>query len=502
MAERDAMLDDSGIAGGRRSGAAITTAVAVVLGAAAIVQARAYWPGLMTWDAIRQYDQATSGDFDDWHPPAMEYLWRQLGAFGSGPAPMLVLQLLLYWSGFALLIGRASASRRHGLAVGLAAAALLPISLALFGAVLKDCLMAGALLTATGLLAWRLPGEGSAARARSPSRRGDAVLRFGVVLLCLFAATLRFNALFASLPLVMAVLPGALARTPSRRVLGGLVATVLLFAAMPLANRAIGAAPSGVELSLVMFDLGGITEGSGVDMFPPLPAGKPVADPVAVNRRCYSPVKWDPYSWWVAEPCPIGFEAMRRLLAARHSGPYRLWLGAIAAHPLAYAVHRLRHFNINARFIVADEVERPVQVATIPNIWGYHETPGPALAAIDAAAVGSASTPFGWPAWWMAVALAALILAPGLDCAPLAVPLALSALLYGLDYLVFSVAAELRYHLWTMIAASIAAVLVTADLIRDGASRTTVLRSAVAASIPILVGLLCALARAGLITVR
>ena len=54
--------------------AALLLAMALV-GAA---QAYAYAPGLMTWDSIRQYGQALSGDFDDWHPPAMEWLWRQL----------------------------------------------------------------------------------------------------------------------------------------------------------------------------------------------------------------------------------------------------------------------------------------------------------------------------------------------------------------------------------------------------------------------------------------
>ena len=44
----------------------------MVMAFAAAVQAWAYWPGLMTWDAIRQYGQAIDGDFDDWHPPAME----------------------------------------------------------------------------------------------------------------------------------------------------------------------------------------------------------------------------------------------------------------------------------------------------------------------------------------------------------------------------------------------------------------------------------------------
>src|SRR5258706_8311610 len=151
-------------------------AIAGVLALVAAVQAAAYWPGLMTWDAIRQYDQALSGEFDDWHPPAMEWLWRQFIPIHTGPAPMLVLQLLLYWGGFALLAGWALRERRRGLAVALAACALLPIPLALMGAVLKDCLMAGALLMATGLLAWSRPGR-------------DAWLRALAILLLLCAAT-------------------------------------------------------------------------------------------------------------------------------------------------------------------------------------------------------------------------------------------------------------------------------------------------------------------------
>ena len=70
-----------------------------LLAAAAIVQAAAYWPGIMPWDAVRQYGQALSGEFDDWHPPAMEWLWRQFIPLKAGPAPMLVLQMTLYWAG-------------------------------------------------------------------------------------------------------------------------------------------------------------------------------------------------------------------------------------------------------------------------------------------------------------------------------------------------------------------------------------------------------------------
>ena len=43
--------------------------------------------------------------------------------------------------------------------------------------------------------------------------------------------------------------------------------------------------------------------------------------------------------------------------------------------------------------------------------------------------------------------------------------LAGSALLYGAGYAVFSVAAELRYYLWTMIALALALTIFVSDLI-------------------------------------
>ncbi|MDB5713291.1 MAG: hypothetical protein JWO15_688 [Sphingomonadales bacterium] len=424
---------------------AISLAIIVLL--AAIVQASAYWPGLMTWDAIRQYDQALSGDFDDWHPPAMGWLWRQFSTAQAGPSPMLILQLSLYWTGFALLAARALRADRWGLAIALTVAALMPISLALMGAVLKDCLMAGALLSASGLLAWVRPGR-------------DAWLRAIAFALIFAAATLRFNAALACLPLAVALLPRRFHATWMRIAGCSVIMGLILFCVMPTANRLIGARSSGVETSLILFDLGGITEFSGVDVFPALP----VANPVAVNHHCYSPVKWDPYSWWVDEPCPIGFELVRATLKTRHESATLLWIGAILAHPVAYAEHRLDHFNINTRFLVHDEIERPVQVTSVTNIWGYQVTPGLALATLDRAALAMAATPFGWPITWLAIALGVVIAAPGLPSRNLALPLALSALFYGSGYLVVSVASEIRYHLWTMLAAAIACVFTISDV--------------------------------------
>ncbi len=428
----------------------------ILLGAAlllvALLGAAAYWPGIMTWDAVRQYGEALDGHYDDWHPPAMDWLWRQLLVIHHGPSPMLCLQLALYWGGFAGLVAWALRLRRSGLAITLTFAAMMPIPLALMGAVLKDCLMAGALVAVTALLAWL------------PERRGWG-LRLAAFALLVGAATLRFNALPACLPLMVAILPP---RWWQRRWRFGATligCTLILALAMPVANRLLKAEPSGVGLSLVIFDLAGITYYSAADNFPDID----VQNRVAVNARCYSPVRWDHYAWWSPEACAIQFEDIGDAFEDAGQSPYRFWLGAVAAHPLAYARHRLAHFNINSRFLVHDDVERAVQAESAPNKWGFNVTPNAVLATIDTLAQWSGRTPLGWPICWMALALGTLILAPGLPTRRVIVPVALSALLYGLGYLPASVAAELRYHLWTMLAALIAALLALADL-RGGAA--------------------------------
>jgi hypothetical protein len=412
---------------------------------AAAATAFAYWPGLMTWDAVHQYGEALSGDFTDWHPPAMQWLWRRLVAVSPGSAPMLLLQLGLYWGGLALLASAARMRGRPRLGWALLGCGLLPLGPALTGAVLKDCLMAGALLAATGLIAAR--------------RHPVTVAAAGALLL--FAAMLRFNGCAAAAPLAVALLPQAWRRTVPRAIVTAVAATAVLASAMPLADRLIGARPSGVGLSLVIFDLGGITEHAGVSVFPPALG---VRSPVTVNHGCYRAEKWDSYSDWVSPECPLGFTAWNDAATSAGVKPYATLLHAVLTHPLAYARHRLTHFAINTRLIpLPDTVERPVQVVDAPNPWGFHILPSRVQTALDRFAVFGAHTPLGWPILWIALALGSLIAGRRSREARLIVPLASSALLYGGSYLVVSVASELRYHLWTELAALIATVLVIAE---------------------------------------
>ena len=208
-----------------------------------LVTACAYWPGLMSWDPVRQYGEALSGRIDDWHPPAMQWLWRRLIAIDAGPAPMLVLQLALYWGGIAGLAAALRSRGRIGTGWAIVACGFWPLGLALTGMILKDCLMTGALLVAAAALAHRQNGA------------GPITALIGITML-VGAATLRFNAFAACMPLMVAFMPGAWRSTLPRLALASALSIAALMAVMPVANRMIGAAPSGVELSLVIFRSG------------------------------------------------------------------------------------------------------------------------------------------------------------------------------------------------------------------------------------------------------
>ena len=412
------------------------------------ITVEAFSPGIMTWDSVRQYDQALSGRFDDWHPPAMEALWRVLVPLHQGPVLMFVLQIALYWAGAAMLAIWAWRARRPWLAAALVAAASMPAALAIMGAVVKDCLMAGGLLAATGIA------------ALVEDRRAASWRAMGLALL-IGASTLRFNAFLATAPIGYALLPPAWHATWLRRLAVTAALTLTMVAALPVANRLLEAERSGVELSLVIFDLGGITEHAGADAFPPIEG---VRRPVAANHRCYTPVKWDSYSWWVDPLCPLEFYDIQDWFAEHRVNPELFWARAIMSHPVAYAAHRLAHFNSLTRFLVHRESEVAGQIEDAPNRWHYRVSDNAARRTINGYAALFSGTPVEWPIVWIALALGTLTIAPHLPGARTSVPVATSSALYGIGYSVVSVASELRYHLWTMIAAAIAGAIVTADL--------------------------------------
>ena len=411
-----------------------------------------YWPGIMIDDARWQYQQAIDNAYEDWHPPLMAWIWRRLMFLQPGPGPMLLLQLALLWGGTALIAWWAVQKGRPRLAVALALTGWLPVPMALSGTVTKDCLMAGALMMATGL---------ALVRGLADTRIKRLAASLASCVLIVFAAALRLNAVFACVPLLLAILPEQLTRTTPRMLASGIVTTLLLLAVGPAINAALRAEDTDVDLSLIIFDLGGITEHSGVSVFPDLG----IPDPVATNHRCYDPIGWDSYSNWAKAPCPLGFEPFQNKKDEGDLSPVSIWLQAILHHPLAYAEHRLTHFNLATSFIVRREPASPAWLQSAPNPWGYSVKSRAVIPALTASADASTKTPLGWPIFWISLALAAALAGATARMPKVVIALAASACVYGLSFLIVGVAVGMRYYFWTISGGAVAAVLVLGELI-------------------------------------
>lgn len=62
-----------------------------------------FYPGSLSVDSRDQLNQALANRYNDWHPPIMAWVWRQLLWIKAGPQPMLLLHLGMFWGGLYLI---------------------------------------------------------------------------------------------------------------------------------------------------------------------------------------------------------------------------------------------------------------------------------------------------------------------------------------------------------------------------------------------------------------
>ena len=181
----------------------IVIAAIIAVGLATVVHG--YWPGVMIDDARWQYQQAVDNAYEDWHPPLMAWIWRRLMLLQPGPAPMLVVQLSLYWAGLTPdrslgLSPARSPARRRGGPRRLVARLTCPYRNGDEG--LPD-------------------GRGACLRNRtdpvgargSPHAGNEPHYQVAALAALMFAAALRFNAFLACVPLALAAVPRPFTRT-------------------------------------------------------------------------------------------------------------------------------------------------------------------------------------------------------------------------------------------------------------------------------------------------
>ena len=414
------------------------------------------FPGFFTSDSLGQLAQARQGQYSDWHPPVMAWLWRQIEHLLPGKPGMLALQLMLLWTGIFLC---ASAITRN-----LAARCVLALALFFFppvfgwaGAITKDSLMLGAALVGTGLVM----------RLADARRRTQDTALWGAGLAFVAVCAFRHNGLF--LLAGLALLAGVL-RYPQcgmRRA----VATCLLLFFVPatlgqLLNRALIDTPSYPLASLLSFDISGIAVAQSGDAA--FSARYQDAASVALLRpghqlaelnRWHKPEDWlslatkNPDEMQSEPPVPAVWDA-QRLQALKV-----LWRELVQRYPADYLGHRL---NVSLSLLA----------------WGDRLVSDPACFRDRGDSAGAQIDDrnnlhkiLGWRVnWlvqetpllkpWLYYVLAGLLLGAAVTFRPprwqLAAGLCVSGLLHETALFFLSPAAEYRYSAWMMVATLLA----------------------------------------------
>lgn len=426
------------------------------------------YPGLMTNDSVNQYAEALSGRYTDWHPPVMAWLFSVLLRIHAGPAPLFVLHLAAYWAGWWLL---ADATRRSGhanLAFLVLLAGLFPTFVFLNASLTKDVGMAAAWLPAVAWLYWY----------RAQGRRVPLLAALAIAALLAYGTLVRSNAVFALGPvLLLAWAPAGWLRS-TRLMVAAVVIAIVAIPLTQLANRILFHPVERQPVhSLFLFDLAGI---AAQERDPSLLAPRAHLSAEEL-RRCYTPYWWDSFSPWGS--CAGKVARPDTDHATHGEGLPMQWVRTIAAHPVAYAIHRLKHFNSELMFAVPLKHIRltPEYRADNPTFKPL-ETVTPRDVRFDLVRKNPTVWPVTWVAWAL-VLLAFLARAEASAGVLLARTLSVSALAYAGAYLVIGVATDIRYHYWTVLAA-VVATLAVLPLLADGLRRRS----------PVLIGGLAAVA--------
>jgi len=410
-------------------------------------------PGAASYDALYVYEDAYAGKYGDWQPPLFGVIWLWLEhLFGTGAVAINGPTLTFYWLAFFLLfLGlRRTGTRLAWLALLLP---LAPPLLVLQGIVWRDVVFSTLWVLSAALVF-------AASDRPAPVRLAATVV---ALLLFVLGFWLRPNAIFAAVPLFAYIVWPQNFRW-KRLFLSAVPVCLVLQGSASLINYSwLNAVERHPTHSIMVFDLAGISQFTGQNVFP-------VADwtpeqITKVTTQCYDPGYWDSV-WWMRADCAF---IMKRLDgdspgSARIFGTPALtsaWIAAIEAHPLAYLQHRLAHFRmvmLARTMVMFDHTDDP----TLRFAFTGNDTYKAFSTAMHWL---QDNTPLFYGLPWLllagAVLLIGLVVQDGRAKAAI-LGLSMSGVIFTLTYLPFGVAAEYRYVYWTVFSGLVAGLIALA----------------------------------------
>ena len=311
-------------------------------------------PGLMTQDSMDLLGEARRGTYTDGHPPVLTALWRIIDALVSGQLGILVIQIILFQLGLYWILRRTFSPRRA--AWGSVALFVFPPVFMPMVVIWKDCLMAASL--AVGFA------------AMFAERRG---LRIAGLVALMFASAVRYNALGATLPIVILLFQWTPAARPLRRYA---TATAAWFA-ITFTAFGLNAALTDHKMhlwysSLAVYDIVGTLTYLDDDMpdaeLEQLFAGSELrvhTNIHAAARGLYTPRDFFPIITGKGDAQPplwvLPIYGTTPAPAPVRDAIGHAWWELVSGHPLAYVQHRLA---VMREVLCLGETTRPLSAVT------------------------------------------------------------------------------------------------------------------------------------------
>ena len=399
-----------------------------------------FYPGYMSPDSISHLEQATGvAHLTDWHPPVMTRLWGFLIRVTGHISSMLIFQLVLLVAAMfmlSILVYRHTRNRAWALSVYVIV--LLPNIMNIAGVIWKDVQMAFSLTLAV-ILIWFIISS------KKPLGR---TVKYGIVglalLLILYAGMLRYNALFAVLPILF-VLPRLF--TKRLPVWGGF-ACIAAGLIVTIGVTAVINQPSEKThpiTAVQLDDIVHVTNFDGEEHHGRWSMYKKIHD------TCRDKTKDIMNSYIICTTA-----TQREALKNEHQGVFNDWLSTIIRHPIKYVSYRLATFSIflfpqpECMYIFQPGIEQNQVGAAVKNEY--------AISGLAAYVKGGAQAniPLIFQPWLYLAVLVFIYYKSGRIREQVQRhfirAVALSGLIYIVAYFPMAVAVDYRYIYWSVFA--------------------------------------------------
>jgi len=406
-----------------------------------------YQPGYYSFDSAHQWWMARTGALEDSHPVVMALIWQASRAVLPDPAGFFALQLLMLWSGVAL-VATALPVRTFWRCVAVLTLGAWPPFLALQPHIWKDVWMVSAFFWAVGALLHDM---------RNPNH----AWRVLAIIALSFAAAFRFNAIFGVLPLLLWLVQRESQLRPALRVnrwaragfFAGALSAVGFLAMLPA--YVVPVKRVHVWPVIALWDLAAVSIQTGQQQIPAPFLGRGAG--IAELARDFRPDSNVPS--FQSGAIHYWFEA--DFNNAERARLWKAWWTLPLREPKAWLAHRLRLF---AYLLGLHQAEQPDTLVLMYGVVQLNDNPTLQVSAhpwresLDALWHRCVDTLL-FAGWAYALAAIVLLLVAVARRCHAAAAVAASGLTMVLPLFVLAPSSEFRYLLWLVVSVPLAAML-------------------------------------------